>query len=86
MKYESTARLLLSAGAVDKAIAAGALIEYTACGIVTECPDTYDMPIGHEGWITADMLDVARSWAGDDDPALLVRAWYPLADSTEPTE
>lgn len=86
MEYESTARPLLSAGAVDEAIAAGALIEYTACGIVTECPDTYDMPVGAGGWITAEFLDVARSWAGDDDPGLLVRAWYPLTDDKEATE
>lgn len=86
VKYESTARPLLSAGAVDKAVAAGALIEYTACGVYEETPDTYDMPVGDGGWLTAHMLDVARSWAGNDDPALLVRAWYPLADSTESTE
>lgn len=86
VKYESTARPLLSAGAVDAAVAVGALIECTACGAHIERPDTYDMPVGDGGWISADMLDVARSWAGDHDPALLVRAWYPLDDDSESAE
>lgn len=91
MKYESAARPILTMEDLEAAQAAGARIEYTACGPGSGRGDnTYDMPRcdlpGSGGWIFPlhnPAFTVGPEWR---ETGRLLRAWYPLADDKEAAE
>lgn len=90
-KYESIARPILTMEDLKAAQAAGARIEYTACGPGSGSGDnTYDMPrsdkYGSGGWIIPSHNPVRSVGPKARRRGELLRAWYPLADDTEATE
>lgn len=93
MKYESTARPILTLEDLKAAQNAGALIQFTAYGPGSDWGrgDAYDMPPhgrGSGGWIGAaglsagDLRDIVKA----PDRGELLRAWYPLANDKEVAE
>lgn len=76
MKFETKARPITSAAELDAALAAGAQVEFTACG------NSYDAPRwperGSGGWIDVDSDDARGAIDGLSHFDRL-RAFYPLA-------
>ena len=84
MNYETKARPIRTESDLNRAIAAGARLEFTACGPGnprwSHNPDSYDDRPYRGGWLSS-APETARWHLQNPHPGVLIRAFYPRRPS-----